>query len=438
VRFVQAMDPGVVKRLREVAKAQDATLFAALVAGFSAYLSRLTGEEVLPLAFSAAGQPLMSGTALVGHCVNFLPLRLAPRLDMPFEAHVRTTGGAVLDALEYQSFDFVSFVKEMKTERDVDWAPLVSIGINLDAAAKEIAFADFEVTADSVGRAFEHLDLFLNFVQTADGAELQCTFNAARHDRATMERRMAEYLRFLGAAATAPATPLGQVAFVAPAEVAQQTAQAGVTSDYPRATGVADLFRETAAERPGATALVAPDGTRLSYADLDRRSDALAARLAAEGVGRGDMVALCLRPSTDLIVATLATLKAGAAYVPVDPDLPDARRDFILRDCAASPSPTPTPPCPRRSPVSLPTSPPQRAPCPRQAAPGTWPTSCTPRVPRARRKASSSRTARSSGLSGAPTTRASTKAACSSSLPPPASTLRPSRSGARSSMAARS
>ena len=185
VRFVQAMDPGVVKRLREVAKAQDATLFAALVAGFSAYLSRLTGEEVTPLAFSAAGQPLMGGTALVGHCVNFLPLRLAPRLDMPFEAHVRATGGAVLDALEYQTFDFVSFVKEMKTERDVDGAPLVSIGINLDAAAKEIAFADFDVTADFVGRAFEHLDLFLNFVQTADGAELQCTFNAARHDRAT-------------------------------------------------------------------------------------------------------------------------------------------------------------------------------------------------------------------------------------------------------------
>jgi amino acid adenylation domain-containing protein len=335
VRFVQAMAPGVAKRLREVAKAQDATLFAALVAGFSAYLSRLTGEEVTPLAFSAAGQPLMGGTALIGHCVNFLPLRLAPRLDMPFEAHVRATGGAVLDALEYQTFDFVSFVKEMKTERDVDWAPLVSIGINLDAAAKEIAFADFDVTADSVGRAFEHLDLFLNFVQTAEGAELQCTFNAARHDRATMERRMGEYLRFLGAAAAAPGTALGEVAFVAPADLAQQTALSGAATDYPRDAGIADLFRAAAAQNPAATAVVAPDGTRLSYADLDRRSDALAARLAAEGVGRGDMVALCLRPSADLMVAILASLKAGAAYVPVDPALPAARRDFILRDCAA-------------------------------------------------------------------------------------------------------
>jgi amino acid adenylation domain-containing protein len=241
----------------------------------------------------------------------------------------------VLDALEYQNFDFVSFVKEMKTERDVDWAPLVSVGINLDAAAKEIAFADFDVTADSVGRAFEHLDLFLNFVQTAEGAELQCTFNAARHDRASMERRMAEYMRFLAAAATAPATPLGQVDFVTPAELAQQTALSGAATDYPRDAGIADLFRDVAARTPTATALVAPDGARLSYAELDRHSDALAARLAAEGVGRGDMVALCLRPSADLIVAILATLKSGAAYVPVDPDLPATRRDFILRDCAA-------------------------------------------------------------------------------------------------------
>jgi amino acid adenylation domain-containing protein len=335
VRFVQQMDPAVVKGLRDIAKAQDATLFAALVAGFSAYLSRLTGEEVTPLGFSAAGQPLMGGTALVGHCVNFLPLRIASRLDLPFETHVRAAGGAVLDALEYQNFDFVSFVKEMKTERDVDWAPLVSVGINLDAAAKEIAFADFDVTADSVGRAFEHLDLFLNFVQTAEGAELQCTFNAARHDRASMERRMAEYMRFLAAAATAPATPLGQVDFVTPAELAQQTALSGAATDYPRDAGIADLFRNVAARTPTATALVAPDGARLSYAELDRHSDALAARLAAEGVGRGDMVALCLRPSADLIVAILATLKSGAAYVPVDPDLPAARRDFILRDCAA-------------------------------------------------------------------------------------------------------
>ena len=156
------------------------------------YLTRLTGANSNTIAFSAAGQALVGGSSLVGHCVNFLPLRLSANLDQGFAPHLHGISSAVLDALENQTLDFVSFVQEIQPNRDGNWAPLVTVGVNLAPSTKSIAFADLDVEAGSVGRVYEQLDLFLNFVESGEDLELQCTFNRALFDAQTMQRRMHE------------------------------------------------------------------------------------------------------------------------------------------------------------------------------------------------------------------------------------------------------
>ncbi len=338
-----ALDPKVVADLRRAALDNGTTLFASLIGGFAAYLTRLTGVADNPIGFSAAGQPLMGGKGLVGHCVNFLPLRLSTDLDAGFAAHLRGIGGSVLDALEHQNFDFLSFVQEVQPHRDADWAPLVSIGVNLDPSAKKMVFADLDVEAGSVGRAYENLDLFLNFVETDSDVELQCTFNTALFDPATIRRRMGEYIRLLAAAAADPDAPLRALEVIGDDDRRHLLSDwNGIAADYPRDTSLAELFRKVAQVHAGKTALLVAETAddavphrRVSYADLDRLSDRWAAGLREAGVTRGAFVALMLPRSLDLIVAMLATLKAGAGYVPVEPGIPAAATKLILENSQA-------------------------------------------------------------------------------------------------------
>lgn len=337
------LDPAVVASLRAVAKANGTTLFASLIGGFAAYLTRLTGVRDNPIGFSAAGQPLMSGKSLVGHCVNFLPLRLSTDLDGGLGSHLRGIGASVLDALEHQNFDFLSFVQEIQPHRDAEWAPLVSVAVNLDPASTSMTFADLEVEAGSVGRAYENLDLFLNFVEKDANLELQCTFNVALFDAATMQRRMEEYIRFLAAAAAEPEAPLAGVALIADQDRERLLGEwAGGAVDYPRHSGLADIFRGVASSHAAKTALLvagSPTDTiprrPITYGELDRLSDDWAAQLRRAGVRRGDCVALRLHRSADLIVGMLATLKAGAAYVPIEASAPIPAAKLIFEHSKA-------------------------------------------------------------------------------------------------------
>ncbi|MHA6262537.1 amino acid adenylation domain-containing protein [Arenibacterium sp. CAU 1754] len=329
----------LVDGLRRVALKSGTTLFASLIGGFAAYVTRITGVADNPIGFSAAGQPLLGGGSLVGHCVNFLPLRLSTDLEQGFGAHLKGIGASVLDALEHQNFDFVSFVQEIRPSRDADWAPLVSIGVNLDPSAKAMEFADFGVEAGSVGRAYENLDLFLNFVETGSDVELQCTFNRALFDQSTIERRMGEYLRLLSAGATTPEVPVGDLKLLEaePDTGAAMSAETG-TGDYRRDASVIDRFALMVKAHGNKPAVILADGSEgdgLSYAELDSLSDTWAARLAAEGVGKGDSVAVMLPRSVDFIVAILAVLKRGAIFVPIDPSTPAARVQFLLSDSGA-------------------------------------------------------------------------------------------------------
>jgi amino acid adenylation domain-containing protein len=337
-RLEVPLDPALVADLRRAARENGTTLFAALIGGFAAYITRLTGVADNPVGFSAAGQPLMGGKGLVGHCVNFLPLRLSTDLDQGYGAQLRRIGASVLDALEHQNFDFLSFVQEVQPHRDADWAPLVCLAVNLDPSSQRIRFADFEVEAGSVGRAYEHLDLFLNFVETGPDIELQCTFNTALFDKTTIEQRMKEYVRLLTGAVAEPGKPLRALELIGSDDRQRLLSEwNGITTDYPRDASLAELFRNVARTHADKTALLVADPPTcpipqrsISYAELDHLSDRWAARLHSAGVGRGAFVGLMLPRSLDLIVGMLATLKAGAAYVPVQPGIPAAAIQTIL------------------------------------------------------------------------------------------------------------
>lgn len=208
------VDAAFVGRMKQLATAQGATMFATLLAGFGAFLSRLSGQDDLVVGFSLAAQSAIPDRDLVGHCVNFLPLHLYPKADTAFSDFVRTVRGKVLDAIEYQNLAFGRLLqmRKLKVRRDPSRVPLMSVAFNLDPSGRPLRFHDLEAESGSVPRKYENFDIFFNLVETGgDRLEIQCTFNLDLFDEATMWRFLKQYTVLMEGAAAAPGTALRQL-----------------------------------------------------------------------------------------------------------------------------------------------------------------------------------------------------------------------------------
>jgi amino acid adenylation domain-containing protein len=338
-RIFLRLDATLVGRLKQAAAHQGATLFALGFAAFDAFLHRLTGQDDLVVGFDLAGQALVPGRDLVSHCVSFLPLRMQVDGRRPFTDLVAAMRGKLFDVMENQHFTYGALLKKVRVPPDPSRLPLVSVSFNLDPSSLGVEFDGLEVVSDSIPRQFENNDLFVNLVQLDDGGiELQCTYNKELFDRETARRRMEEFVTLLGDAAERPDTPIAQLETMPPEERELVVAGWNATAaEVPENATLHGLVAAQAARTPDARAVVAEAGVapELTFAELERRANALAVLLQHAGVTRDTPVAVAMERSAELVVALLAVLKSGGAYVPVDPAYPEQRRAFMIEDSGA-------------------------------------------------------------------------------------------------------
>ncbi len=185
--------------VRKLASKQGATLFAGVLAGFHALLHRLSGQTDLVVGFSLAGQASVEGRDLVGHCVNFLPLRVQVDGSQPFSQYVKTLRGKVLDAADNQDFAFGALVRRLNVPPRPEPRAADIVAFNLDPSVHGIGFADVECRAGSIPRRYDNFDIFFNLVESDSGIEVQCTYNEDLWEPGTMQRRLEEYRTLLRA-----------------------------------------------------------------------------------------------------------------------------------------------------------------------------------------------------------------------------------------------
>ena len=331
-RVDHRLDATLVAAVRKLGAKAGASLFATLFSGFAATLHRLTGQDDLVIGVPAAGQSVSGMTALVGHCVNLLPIRTAVDPAQPFDAYVKRSGTALLDAFEHQTLTYGSLLKKLPLRRDPSRLPLVSVMFNLDQAIKGNSSAFPGLTAELTAnpRQFENFELFVNASQVDGGLCLECQYNTDLFDAATISRWMGAYEALLRAAVAQPGQTIARLDWLAPAEL-----KALVALQPARTAAVPDLMHSGFVRQSVATperVALRHGETQLSYRDLDQRSNRLAHALRARGIGRGERVGLCLSRSADMVVALLGVLKAGATYVPLDPSFPAGRLAYYAED----------------------------------------------------------------------------------------------------------
>ncbi|MFB9443502.1 amino acid adenylation domain-containing protein [Dactylosporangium vinaceum] len=328
------LPPAVGKGLRLLAQRHGATLFMALLAGYCALLSRLCGHTDIVVGTPVAGRDRPELVPVIGMLTNLLVLRTDLGGDPTFRELLVRVRGTVLDALDHQDVPFEKLVEALQPARDLSRPALYQAGFNLLPGTRRGQF----------GNGTAKMDLDCEVVDTGDDLEIWLYYSTELFDAATIGRLADSFALLLGAAVADPEQRLHALPVLPPAALAA-VERFGRGPD-PGAPGtVLELFRAQVARSGSDTALVFLDES-LTYAELDARSDRVAGSLRAAGIGRGSLVAIGLERSLELHVAVWGVLKAGAGFLPLDPDHPEERRQFVLGDARATPLSFPPPGAP--------------------------------------------------------------------------------------------
>jgi len=323
-----------------LARARQATVFMVLAAGLAALLSRVGAGADIPLGTPVAGRTDEAVHDLAGFFVNTLVLRADVSGDPGFGELVGRVRDVVLSGQARQDVPFERLVEVLNPARSQARHPLFQVMIgDQDVAVADWALPGLVVTAEPVPDVSAKFDLTLGYRQHhgAGGvpAGISATLEYAEDlfDRVTVEALARRLSRLLGQAVADPGRRVSGLEVLTAGE---RRALAGWnrTGRAVPAVTVAGLVERQAARVPGALAVLAGDG-ELSYGELNARANRLARYLIGLGAGPERVVAVVLGRSVDLVVALLAVLKAGAAYLPVDPGYPPARVGFMLADAGA-------------------------------------------------------------------------------------------------------
>jgi amino acid adenylation domain-containing protein len=327
-----AIDATLYRAVKKAGARQGCTLFVTLLTSFQALMGRFADQTDVVVGVPTAGQSLLEGEIVVGHCVDFLPIRGQWSADTQLSELLQTVKKRVLDAYEHQSYTFGTIVRKLALAREQNRLPLAEIQFNLERLSDRLQLQGLSVDVVPNPKAFVNFDLFLNVIESEAGLRLDCDYNTDLFDAETIDRWLGYYRTLLEALAADAAQPVARLSYLPAQEREHVLLDVNRTArDYPNEMCLHALFEAQVVARPGAIAAAFEDG-ELTYQELDRKANRLANHLRARTGGSRKLVGILLERSLDMLVALLATLKAGCAYVPLDPSHPAARLRLILSE----------------------------------------------------------------------------------------------------------
>ncbi|SFQ68538.1 non-ribosomal peptide synthetase [Amycolatopsis rubida] len=307
-------------RLRRLAAQRRMTLFPVLLAGFALAVSSLAGQRDLVIGAPVAGRTRRELLPLAGCFANLLPLRIDLFGDPGFAELAARAGAVVRQGLDDQEVPFERIVEAVRPERSFADTPLVQLAFAFqNTPAPHIALPGLAAAVLPSPPVSAKFPLTMTVSPETEGLDLELEFDETRLHPATAAEIVTRTVTALEHASAEPDRPVSEIRWTA-------AVPSGPVAEAPAGSGcLHEEFERIAAARPDAVA-VSDGGRQVSYRELDRRANGQARALRARGVGRESLVGLCARPSIDLVTGMLAILKAGAAYVPLDPADPPRRR----------------------------------------------------------------------------------------------------------------
>ncbi|MES2940790.1 MAG: amino acid adenylation domain-containing protein [Pseudomonadota bacterium] len=332
------LSPQLTARLAALAAQHGATLFMVMTAAFDVLLHRLTGQADVCLGAFSANRPPQT-ESLVGIFVNLLVLRAKVRGEVRFAEVLAQAADAVVAAQEHP-IPFELLLTHLVQSRDASYMPYAQVVLNFhnESEQREAIPRHGEAPALNIQGLHAHAVTHAHFelkveMELAGGClGLAYEYNTALFDEATIARWHCHLERLLQMVCDNPDARVGQLDLLDADARDQMLLRWNATAaKFPRGESLHGLFQQQAKRTPERVALVY-EGEELSYGELDAQSNRLAHALKSKGVGPDDLVGIRMQRSLEMVVGLLGILKAGAAYLPLDPEDPPERLDFMLAD----------------------------------------------------------------------------------------------------------
>ena len=337
-RYSQLICAPLLVKIRSLSRAQGCTDFMTLFSVYALWLHRLCQQDDLLVGIPVAGRSLAGADQLVAYATHLIPVRSRVVWDQPFTDYLRAMRDTLLAGYENQDQPFSQLLNEevFKSRR----GNLISAIFNLDRPGDAPKMDDMQVKWLSQSVHYTAFPLTLNLTEVDNTMVLECDFSRDLFDEQSIERYVGSLLTLLNSVVDDPKQSLQQLPLLDAATSKQILSDWNDTkSDYPDELCVSQLFEAQVARSPEAIALIDVDGegeTNVSYQVLNSRANRLAVWLQSQGVGPDVVVAVCVERSVQLVVSLLAIMKAGGAYLPLDPAYPTQRLRFMLEDAGVS------------------------------------------------------------------------------------------------------
>ncbi|MCY9289365.1 lichenysin non-ribosomal peptide synthetase LicA [Bacillus haynesii] len=335
-RLSFALKPELVQQLRRLAKETESTLYMVLAASYSAFLSKLSGQSEVIVGSPAAGRPHADLSRIIGMFVNTLAIRTRPEGDKPFSAFLEEVKETTLGAFEHQDYPFEELIEKLNIQRDMSRNPLFDAVFSMqNADLKDLSMDGVTLKPYDFAHQTAKFDLTLTAAEEDGLLVFEMEYNTALFKRESIERWSRYWVNLLEAVAENPDARLSELSLLNEAEKRRIVYEWNDTVlDVPQDKTVHELFEAQVLRTPERGAAVY-NGVQWTYKELNARANRLARLLIEKGARPEQRIGIMVKPSLEMAAGVLAILKAGAAYVPIDPGYPAERIGYVLKDSGA-------------------------------------------------------------------------------------------------------
>lgn len=330
-RYIVPMSGEFEAELSRFNRKERVTLFMTLLAGLEAVLHRMTGQADIVVGAPIANRTRVEIEPLIGFFVNTLALRCDFSDDPTFREVLGRIRETTLQAYQNQDLPFEKMVQALQPERSLSHTPVFQVILAVQNTPDEVTdFGPLSVVQEDIDERLAKFDVSI-FVEFKPRMRIVYNFNTDLFEHETVVHFAEHFENFVRAAMASPEAKVSQLEMTTAGEHEQLLRWGQNRRPYPN-NAVHEIFEKVVEQNPDSVAIVAGD-SRYSYRELNDRANQLARALHAVGIGPGKRVGLLMRRSFETIASMLATLKLGAAYVPLDKDYPAQRIEFLSRDC---------------------------------------------------------------------------------------------------------
>ena len=331
------LSPSLSRSLEALARREDCTLFMVLLAAFDILLSRYSGEKDIIVGTPIANRNRREIENLIGFFINSLVMRVSLEGNPDFCQLLERVKNVSSQAYANQDFPFEKLVEDLQVDRTTGQNPVFQTMFALqNTPPPPEKIADMDMKIEEVDSGTAVFDITLSMYESSEGLNGYFEYSSELFDRQTIANMIESFRCLLEDIVQNPEKDISDLSVVSE-PLYQKIVYDWNNSQlaYPDRVFIPEIITQVANSKPEQIAVVSAD-RKYSYAELQQQSDRLAVILLDHGVKANDFVAICLDRSFDMLVAILAVMKSGAAYLPLDPAYPRERLAFMLQDTAAS------------------------------------------------------------------------------------------------------